>query len=244
MVEVEKYYLPPTRLIPNSPQPLLYYKGLLVDSSECRPEAIHETLDKNHWETQWIFRYGSTQLSHYHSRIHEAMVVLSGRATIRFGVADTDPDLDKNTWGGAKEEGGIEVTASIGDVFIIPAGVAHKTYNTSPSAEFSLLSPGDGHGIPGPNARESLANVRLSGFTMMGAYPKNCGYWDFSIGGEDVRDFEASWNIPKPGKDPFLGDSRDGIVGHWDAAGIMKGEHPLPSSKRSVDMHSHGEKSL
>ncbi|KAI1652391.1 hypothetical protein F4813DRAFT_378138 [Daldinia decipiens] len=222
MVEVEKYYLPPTRLIPNSPWPLLYYKGLLVAPSERRPDAIHDTLDKNHWETQWIFRYGSTQPSHYHSRIHEAMVVLSGRATIRFGVADTDPDLDKNTWGGAKEEGGIEVTASIGDVFIIPAGVAHKTYNTSPSAEFSLLSPGDGHGIPGPNARECLANILVSGFTMVGAYPKNCGHWDFSIGEEDVGDFETSWNIPKPEKDPFLGDSEDGIVGQWSATEIIE----------------------
>ncbi|OTB11526.1 hypothetical protein K445DRAFT_321911 [Daldinia sp. EC12] len=220
MVKVEKYYLPPTRLIPNSPQPLLRYKGLLAEPSERRPEVINDRLERNYWNAQWIFRYGPSQPSHYHSRIHEAMAVLSGRATIRFGVADMDPDLDKNTWGNAKETGGIEVTANIGDVFIIPAGVAHKTFDASPSAEFSLLTPGDGHGIPGPNVGEALANVELSGFTMMGAYPKNCGHWDFSTGVEGVGDFEASWSVPRPEKDPFLGDSQDGIVGQWNAIKI------------------------
>ncbi|KAI1465585.1 uncharacterized protein F4812DRAFT_103394 [Daldinia caldariorum] len=216
MANVEKYYLPPTQLIPNSPQPLLHYKGLLAQTSERQPGAINDRLERNHWTTQWIFRYGPSQPSHYHSRIHEAMVVLSGKATIRFGVADTDPDLDNNTWGDAKEKGGIEVAANVGDVFIIPAGVAHKTYDTSPSAEFSLLTPGDGHGIPGPDVRKALVNVKLSGYMMMGAYPKNCGHWDFSTGGEDVGSFETSWTVPRPEKDPFLADSRDGIVGQWN----------------------------
>ena len=31
---------------------------------------------------------------------------------------------------------------------VIPAGVAHKTYNTRPAAPFQRLSPGDGHGLP------------------------------------------------------------------------------------------------
>ncbi|KAL7623770.1 hypothetical protein AAE478_005323 [Parahypoxylon ruwenzoriense] len=216
MVQVDKYYLPPTRLVPNSPQPLLHYKGLFSEG-ELQPEKIHDILDKNEWKTQWIFRYGPTQTSHYHSRIHETMVVLSGKATIRFGVADTDPDLDKSTWGGAKEEGGIELEAKSGDVFVIPAGVAHKTHDTSPDAEFSLLTPGRGRGIPVSNVRKALANLQLSGYTMMGAYPKNCGDWDFSIGGEDEGNFEISWEIAKPERDPFLGDSPDGLVGQWKA---------------------------
>ncbi|KAI1076250.1 hypothetical protein F5B20DRAFT_584593 [Whalleya microplaca] len=216
MVQAEKHYFPPTRLVPNSPQPLLHYKGL-ISESDRRPERIHDVLDGNDWKTQWIFRYGTTQASHYHSQIHEAMVVLTGTATIRFGVADTDPDLDKSTWGGSQEEGGVEIAASAGDVFVIPAGVAHKTHDTSPGAAFSLLTPGEARGIPGPDAREALAKVQLSGFTMMGSYPKNCGHWDFSVGGEDVGNFQASWNVPRPEKDPFLGDSPDGLVGLWKA---------------------------
>ncbi|KAI1761023.1 hypothetical protein GGR53DRAFT_46215 [Hypoxylon sp. FL1150] len=215
MVEVKKYHLPPTRLIPNSPHPLLHYKGLLYEPSQRRPEDIHDTLEGNGWKTQWIFRYGPTQASHYHSRIHEAMVVLTGTATIRFGVADTDPDLDKNTWGNAREEGGVDIAAAPGDVFVIPAGVAHKTYDANPSAEFSLLTPGEGRGIPGPTVREALASVQLLGFTMMGAYPKDCGSWDFAVGGDSAGNFEASWNVPKPEKDPFLLDAPEGIVGQW-----------------------------
>ncbi|XXG96647.1 hypothetical protein Hte_002935 [Hypoxylon texense] len=215
MVEVKKYHLPPTRLIPNSPHPLLHYKGLLSEPSQRRPEDIHDTLDGNGWETQWIFRYGPTQQSHYHSRVHEAMVVLSGAAVIRFGVADTDSNLDQSTWGGAREEGGVEIAAAPGDVFVIPAGVSHKTHDATPSAAFSLLTPGEGRGIAAPDAREALAGVQLSGFTMMGAYPKDSGSWDFAVGGDGVGNFEASWDVPKPEKDPFLGDSLDGIVGQW-----------------------------
>ncbi|KAF6806130.1 FAD-dependent pyridine nucleotide-disulfide oxidoreductase [Colletotrichum sojae] len=211
MVEITSYYLKPTRLVPNSPQPLLHYKGLLASEADRQPVRIHERLDANGWKTQWIFRYGPTQSSHYHSRIHEAMVILSGSATIRFGVADTEDDLNRNTWGGAKEPGGVEVAAAAGDVFVIPAGVAHKTHDTSPEGEgFALLTPGRGRGVP--NATEVLSKIELSGFTMMGAYPKNCGNWDFSVGGEDSGNFEESWNVAKPELDPFLGDSADGLL--------------------------------
>ncbi|KAL9106674.1 MAG: hypothetical protein Q9227_008326 [Pyrenula ochraceoflavens] len=215
MVQVDKYFLAPTRLIPNSPQPLLHYKALLSESDRA-PAALHELLDKNDWITQWIFRYGPTQLSHYHSQTHECMTVLSGTATIRFGVADTDADdLDASTWGDAQEEGGLELRARPGDLFIIPAGVAHKTYNTSPRAEFTLLTPGQGHGIQASNVKEALAMVELSGFTMMGAYPKNCAHWDFSTGAQDTGNFEISWKVPKPEKDPVLGTLPEGLVTHW-----------------------------
>lgn len=213
--------------MPNSPQPLLHYKGFLPDESSRRPEEIHERLDKNKWKTQWIFRYGPTQLSHYHSRVHETMVVLSGTATIRFGVADTDRDLDRNTWGGAAEEGGVEVEAVAGDVFVIPAGVAHKTYDTTPAAPFALISPGQGRGITVPDPAAALARVKLEGYTMMGAYPYNCGNWDFSMGGEDPGRFEESWNVAKPELDPFLVDSPDGLVGQWRASEIFERRNPV-----------------
>lgn len=214
MVNVNKYYLPPTKLIPNSPQPLLHYEGLLPDS-DLFPENIHQRFHQNGWKTQWIFRYGPTQQSHYHSAAHECMTVLTGTATIRFGVADTDPDLNKNTWAGARESGGVEINARPGDVFIIPAGVAHKTHDTTPAAAFALLTPGKGRGIPASNVDEALSKVELTGFTMMGAYPANRGEWDFAIGEEDVERFKATWNVAKPEKDPVLGDDPDGLVGLW-----------------------------
>lgn len=143
------------------------------------------------------------------------MVVLTGTATIRFGVADTDHDLGKSTWAGASENGGVDVCADAGDVFVIPAGVAHKTHNTSPAAPFGILSPGEGRGIQAPDVNEALSKIELSGFTMIGAYPKDSGDWDFSVGGESVRNFEAIWHVARPEKDPVLGVSLDGLVSLW-----------------------------
>ena len=216
MVEVKQYQLPPTALIPNSPQPLLHYPRFLsVESGNDAATKIYDLFSSNGWQTQWIFRYGQTQTSHYHSMAHECMVVLTGTATIRFGVADTDPDLEKSTFGSGREEGGIEVAAGPGDVFILPAGTAHKTFNTNPLTEFKLLTPGDGHSVAAEDVRDALAKIELSGFTMIGAYPKDGGEWDFAKGGENAGGYEQVWSVPKPERDPVLGESEDGLCGRW-----------------------------
>lgn len=175
---------------------------------------------KNDWNVHWIFRYGPTQLSHYHSKAHECMAVLSGTASIRFGVADTSPDMELNTHGSAWEEGGVLLEAEAGDVFIIPAGVAHKTHNTKPDAEFALLSPGAGHGIEAENPRQALSEITLDGFTMMGAY--NGGDWDFVAAGGD---FEKVWAVPKPKYDPVLGMSDQGLCKTWRGSSTLPKAH-------------------
>jgi len=142
------------------------------------------------------------------------MAVLSGAATIRFGVADTSPDLEVSTHGSGKEDGGVEVQAQAGDVFVIPAGVSHKTFNTTPRASFELLTPGDGHQIEAEDVRDALLGVELSGFTMIGAYPRG-SVWDFAAGGEHAHDYEKVWAVPKPGNDPVLGQDSKGLCGLW-----------------------------
>ena len=132
------------------------------------------------------------------------MTVLSGAATIRFGVADTSSDLDESTHGNAKEAGGIELQAKAGDVFVLPA----------PAAEFKLLTPGNGHFIEANDVREALKNTVLDGFTMIGSYPEG-GVWDFAKGGENAGEYEKVWNVPKPDKDPVLGNAEEGLCGHW-----------------------------
>jgi uncharacterized protein YjlB len=147
------------------------------------------------------------------------MTVLTGSARIRFGVADTTDDLEQSTHGSAKEDGGVEIEAKAGDVFILPAGTAHKTFRTKPDAEFKLLTPGGGHGITGEDgrgAREVLEGIELDGFTMLGAYPVDGGEWDFAVGGEDVGGFERVWGVVKPGLDPVLGGSGEGLCGLWE----------------------------
>lgn len=138
------------------------------------------------------------------------MAVLSGTATIRFGVGDTSEDLQENTYGSAWEEGGILLEAEAGDVFVIPAGVAHKTHNTKPAAEFKLLSPGVGHGIEADDPKKALSEIELDGYTMMGAY--NGGEWDFVKSGGD---YGKSWKVPKPERDPVFGEADEGLVKTW-----------------------------
>lgn len=214
MVEVKKYYLSPTALIPNSPNPLLHYPRLLADKTECNAAKAQELFSSNGWQTQWIWRYGPTQTSHYHSQAHECMAVLSGSATIRFGVADTSYDLDASTHGSAKETGGVELHAEAGDVFVIPAGVSHKTFDTVPTAELKLLTPGDGHRIDAEDVNQALEDVEISGFTMLGAYPQD-GIWDFAVGGDHGGEFARVWNVQKPENDPVLGRAEGGLYELW-----------------------------
>ncbi|KAJ5512476.1 hypothetical protein N7463_002028 [Penicillium fimorum] len=213
VAEVRQYHLFPTNLIPNSPRPLLRYKNVLVkdfDAPHYNPGKVWEMFTKNEWDVQWIFRYSDTQLSHYHSKAHECMAVLSGTASIQFGVADTSQDMQENTYNSAWEEGDILLEAEAGDVFIIPAGVAHKTYNTRPKADFTLLSPGNGHGIEAEDPKKALSEIKLDGFTMMGAY--NGGDWDFITTGGN---FEKVWGVPKPKYDPVYGSEATGLCKRW-----------------------------
>lgn len=214
MVEVRSYKLPPTTLIPNSPHPLLHYPGLL-SKEDLDAATVHKRFASNGWQTQWIFRYGETQQSHYHSEAHECMAVLTGTATIRFGVADTSDDLEASTHGSAHEEGGIELEAKAGDVFLLPAGTAHKTHDTLPRAEFALLTPGRAQGIEAEDPAKALSELDLDGFTMIGAYPVGSN-WDFALGREDVDGhFKKVWAVPKPENDPVLGRAPEGLVGLW-----------------------------
>jgi uncharacterized protein YjlB len=144
------------------------------------------------------------------------MVVLSGTATIQFGAADQRDNTDEstNTTNDDNEEG-IKVQAHTGDVFVIPAGVAHKTFNPDPCLPFALLTPGDGYDVSAQDQRQAIADTPLSGFTMMGAYPKQGVARDFCTGGGHVGDYEKVWTVVKPDRDPVLGQAEEGLVGRW-----------------------------
>jgi uncharacterized protein YjlB len=161
------------------------------------------------------------------------MAVLSGKATIRFGAADTSTDLAKSTHGNAHESG-VEIEARAGDVFLIPSGVAHKTFDTSPAEEFKLLTPGEGRGVEDDDVEAVLEKVNLSGFTMMGAYPRD-GKWDFATGGENAGDYAEVWKIPKPERDPVLGKSEDGLMGLWKEVNISGYEQGTKRENESFD---------
>jgi uncharacterized protein YjlB len=206
MPDIKTYHLPPTALVPNSPRPLIHYRNLFPNPQDRSPTTLHHRFASNGWSTQWIWRYGKDQTSHYHSSAHECMVVLTGTARIRFGVADVSDHASPER---SSEEGGVEIEARAGDVFILPAGIAHKTYETAPVAELKLLTPGDGHAVE----VEGLEGVELTGFTMMGSYPDG-SEWTFNVGG-DSEDYQQVWDVPKPEKDPVLGDESEGLCTLW-----------------------------
>lgn len=230
-VKVKAYRLPPTPLIPNSPYPLLHYPGLLrdqVESAGFKTTHVFDLFASNGWQSQWIARYGPDIQSHYHSTTHECMAVISGEgATIRFGVADSkDWDHGKYDIGDRAdgEEGGLELHAALGDVFIIPAGIAHKTFAPRPSTTtLAFHQPQDiKEGRAGEISAEReaerrgfYATVPVEGdFMMMGAYPYG-GIWDFAVGGEHKGHEEDVWNVAKPDRDPVLGLSEEGLRGLW-----------------------------
>ncbi|EUC45387.1 hypothetical protein COCMIDRAFT_95617 [Bipolaris oryzae ATCC 44560] len=236
-INAKSYIIAPTPRIPNSPHPLLHYPGLLketVTSPTFTPTQLTDLYAKNGWQTQWIAKYGADIQSHYHSTTHEAMTVISGAgATIRFGVADA-PDWKPGMYapgerGEHGEEGGIEIEARIGDVFIIPAGVAHKTFAPRPeSSDLAFHQPQDVAEGRAAEVNEKTEQERRrffetvpirAQFMMMGAYPYG-GVWDFSVGGERGR--EHVWTVPVPDKDPVLGDSKEGLVGVWNRSGLEK----------------------
>jgi uncharacterized protein YjlB len=96
----------------NAKLPLTVYRGA-VALSESDPAAAFEALFAAHsWPPAW--RYGIFGYHHYHSTAHEVLGVFRGRATIQFGG-----------------EQGVILEVQAGDVVVIPAGVAHKSLDSS-----------------------------------------------------------------------------------------------------------------
>lgn len=210
-ITVRTYALPPTPLIPNSPHVLIHYPGLLtplISDPSFNPTTIYDLFSSNGWQPQWLARYGPSQRAHYHSTAHECMAVISGgQARILFGVADAD-----------EPRAGVLLDAAPGDVFILPAGVAHKTHDPRPLTDGMVFhEPPDRDDAVG--SRAFFGGIELRGeFVMMGAYPGGAD-WDFLTGGELEGRFGEVWRVRVPERDPVLGVSSQGVRGLWGGRG-------------------------
>ncbi len=102
------HLLPPNGAIPNHLRwPLLVYPGAVALRGPDPAVAFEDLFGRNQWPAAW--RDGVHGFHHFHSSAHEALGVYSGEVTVCFGG-----------------EGGVEITARPGDVFVLPAGTGHK----------------------------------------------------------------------------------------------------------------------
>lgn len=163
-LRVSQHVIPRHGRIPNTSiaqKPLLIYHSAFLQ----RPSApvIESHLEKVAVvEPQW--RYTMYSTSHFHSTTHEVLAISSGWARLLFG--------------GEENPKSVEVKVTVGDVIVVPAGVAHR-----------LMEDIDG------------------GFEMVGSYPKGVAKWDMCYGkdGEEGID-ERIKGLKWFQRDPVYGD--------------------------------------
>lgn len=140
--EPERFFFADDGRIPNSPLPLLVYRGALPPGSGAA--AFERRFAAHGWLGAW--RDGIFPFHHFHSTTHEVLGVARGWAEVAFGG-----------------EGGATLRIAAGDAVAIPAGVGHKHARSSPDFLVVGAYP-DGRdwdvcrGEPGERER-ALANI-------------------------------------------------------------------------------------
>jgi uncharacterized protein YjlB len=149
-LNIIRHYLKDDGTFPNNGLlPLLVYRKALHLPGEDDARLIQELFETNGWSNAWtdgIFNY-----HHYHSNTHEVLGVIKGSTRVQFGG-----------------DSGISLMLEVGDVVIIPAGVAHK--NLGGDEDFRCVGAYPGgkeyninYGKPEerPRADETIRSVHL-----------------------------------------------------------------------------------
>lgn len=152
--------------IPNSRLPLILYQQALALTGADPAGILERLFAANAWRGSW--RNGVYGYHHYHSTSHEVLGVYSGSATVQFGGAS-----------------GITQEVGMGDVVVIPAGVAHKNLGATPD------------------------------FAVVGAYPAGQHWdMCYGKDGERPRADEQIAKVPLPKTDPICGPDGP-LLRHW-----------------------------
>ena len=108
----QAFVLQPDDMMPNSPLPVLVYRGVLTDQSTNKPGGFDALFEANGWVGIW--RDGIYDYDHFHSNAHEVLGVARGSARLQLGG-----------------ESGKEVEVHAGDVVLLPAGTGHRRISKS-----------------------------------------------------------------------------------------------------------------
>jgi uncharacterized protein YjlB len=147
--EVLAHKLSDDGVFPNSKLPLLLFRKGVAITEDDPAAALEQLFATNGWRGSW--RNGIYRYHHYHSTAHEVLGVYRGSAQVQLGG-----------------ERGVVHQIHVGDVIVIPAGVAHK--NLSSSGDFGVVGAyPDGqdwdmnYGKPGerPHADRNIERVAL-----------------------------------------------------------------------------------
>ncbi|WEW58158.1 hypothetical protein PRK78_003626 [Emydomyces testavorans] len=197
--KVERFYLQPTVYSPNSPLPVLLYRGVLPQP--YTEESTSRFLEANDWEKKvrllcrWSFlvgfltfdlgegTWGHIGTHHFHPNTHECYVAYDdvtehGSSTLIIGRGRLD------------EKGGVYISVTAGDVIVIPAGTTHC----------SLESKGD--------------------YRYVGVYPTGSPRWRNEFGENPVKINTMRKEILRvemPTQDPVYGKEGP-LIGLWDEA--------------------------
>ena len=106
---IQHFVLERIKNFPNSPLPVLIYKGAMQLPSFKNKSAdiAQKIFARNGWSNSW--RNGIYDFHHYHGNTHEVLAICLGEASLVLGGP-----------------GGRSVKLEQGDVIILPAGVSHK----------------------------------------------------------------------------------------------------------------------
>lgn len=148
MGDIEKQTFGPSGGIPNSRLPAVIYRDVLPAGAR-EGRAACALLSGNGWGGNWL--YGVYSFWHFHTKGHEVLACVAGRARLGLGGED-----------------GIEVEVRQGDVCVLPAGVGHRCLDCSadfqmaggypPGQEGDVVRPGD---RDLNDVREAIAAVPL-----------------------------------------------------------------------------------
>jgi len=155
----------------NARLPLLVYRHAFALPATGDRAAVIEQVFHSHGWNFGCWRNNLYSYHHYHSTAHEVLGVYAGHARVQFGGPH-----------------GVVVETSLGDVIVVPAGVAHKRLGGS------------------------------ANFAVVGCYPKgqdfDMNYGDSDERPEVDRNIAA---VHLPDTDPVFGEGGP-LVSYWRAA--------------------------